>query len=164
MLCALAFLPPDDVVQRFEDLTDHIRINYQGEVDNLLEYFEDTYTGRHRRNAPRRTAMFPVVLWKMFHRTEEEIPQTNNSVEGWHRNFQAHVSSCHPSFWKFLQILQNKENYIRVKFIQNEVGHPAEPQRRRYLDSNRRILVIVDDFPNRDTLSYLRFIARNLRF
>ena len=62
MLCALTFLPPDDVVQGFEDLTDHIRINYQGEVENLLEYFEDTFIGRHRRNARRRTAMFPVVL------------------------------------------------------------------------------------------------------
>ena len=74
------FDTPDDVVQGFEDLTDHIRINYQGEVDNLLEYFEDTYIGRHRRNAPRRTTMFPVVLWNMFHRSDEEIPRTNNSV------------------------------------------------------------------------------------
>ena len=156
MLCALAFLPPDDVVQGFEDLTDHIRINYQGEVDNLLEYFEDTYIGRHRRNAPRRTAMFPVVLWNMFHRTDEEIPRTNNSVEGWHRSFHARVSSCHPIFWKFLQILQNEENYIRVKIIQNEVWHPAEPQ--------RRILAIADDFPNRETLPYLRSITHNHRF
>ena len=127
MLCALAFLLPDDVVQGFEDLTDHIRINYQGEVDNLLEYFEGTYIGRYRRNALHRTAMFPVVLWNMFHRTDEEIPKTNNSVEGWHRSFHARVSSCHPIFWKFLQILQNEENYIRVKIIQNEVGHPAKP-------------------------------------
>ena len=164
MLCALAFLPPDDVVQGFEDLTDHIRINYQGEVDNLLEYFEDTYIGRHRRNAPRRTAMFPVVLWNMFHRTDEEISRTSNSVEVWHRSFQAHVSSCHPIFLKFLQILQNEENYIRVKIIQNEVWHPAEPQRRRYLDCNCRILAIADDFPNRETLPYLRSITHNHRF
>ena len=133
-------------------------------LEYILEYFEDTYIGRHRRNAPRRTAMFPVVLWYMFHRTDEELPRTNNSVEGWHRSFQAHVSSSHPIFWKFLQVLQNEENYIRVKIIQNEVGHPAEPQRRRYLDCNRRILAIVDDFPNRETLLYLRSIAHNLRF
>ena len=137
MLCVLTFLPPDDVVQGSEDLTDPIRINYQGEVDNLLEYFEDTYIGSHRRNAPRRTAMFLVVPWNMFHRTDGEIPRTNNSVEGWHRSFQAHVSSCHPILWKLLQILQNEENYIRVKIIRNEVGHPAEPQRRRYMDCNR---------------------------
>ena len=65
MLCTLAFLLPYDSVQGFEDLTDHIRINYQGEVGNLLEYFEDTYIGRHRRNAPRHTVMFPVVLWNI---------------------------------------------------------------------------------------------------
>ena len=164
MLCALAFLPRDDVVQGFEDLTDHIRINCQGEVDNLLEYFEDTHIGRHRRNAPHRTAMFLVVLWNIFHRTDEEIPRTNDSVAVWHRSFQAHFSSCHPIFWKFLQILQNEENYIRVKINQNEVGHPVEPQRRRYLNCNRRILAIVGDFPNRETLPYLRSIAHNVRF
>ena len=64
-----------------------IWINYQGEVDNLLEYSEGTYFGHHRRNAPRHTAMFPVVLWNMFHRTDEEIPRTNNSVEGWLTRF-----------------------------------------------------------------------------
>ena len=42
MLCALASLPPDDVVQRFEDLTDHIRINYQGEVDVVRSCFFTT--------------------------------------------------------------------------------------------------------------------------
>ena len=68
-------------------MTDHIRINYQGEVDNLLEYSEDTNFGHHRRNAPHRTAMFPVVLWNMFHRTDEEVPRTNNSVEGWLTRF-----------------------------------------------------------------------------
>ena len=100
----------------------------------------------------------------MFHRTDEELPRTNNSVEGWYRSFQAHVSSSHLSFWKFLQVLQNEENYIRVKIIQNEVGHPAEPQRRRHFDCNRRILAIVGDFQNRETLPYLRSIAHNLRF
>ena len=144
-------------------MIDHIRINYQGEVDSLLEYFEDTYIGRRRRNASRRTAIFPVGLWNMFHRTGEEIPRTNNIVEGLHRSFQAHVS-CHPIFWKFLQILQNEKNYIRVKIIQNEVGHPAEPQRRRYLDCNRRMLAIVDDFPNRETLPCLRSLRITLDF
>ena len=159
MLCVLTFYHQMMLYKVLK-----IWINYQGEVDNLLECFEDTYICRHRRNAPRRTAMFLVVPWNMFHRTDGEIPRTNNSVEGWHRSFQPHVSSCHPILWKLLQILQNEENYIRVKIIRNEVGHPAEPQRRRYMDCNRRILAIVDDFPNWETLSYLRSIAHNLKF
>lgn len=41
MLCALAFLPPNDAVQMFEELVDLIRASYNNDVD-LLQYFEDT--------------------------------------------------------------------------------------------------------------------------
>ena len=46
MLCALACLPPNDVVQGFDDLVDLIRANYNNDVEDLLEHFEDTYIGR----------------------------------------------------------------------------------------------------------------------
>ena len=164
MLCALAFLPPDDVIQEFEQLVDCIRDVYNDIMDGLLDYFEDTFIGRYRRNAPRRPPMFQLNLWNMFHRTDDELPRTNNSVEGWHRSFQAQVSSCHPVFWKFIQILQNEESLIRVDIIQRLVGHPAQPQKRRDLDCNRRILAIVDDYANRNTIQYLRSIAHNLGF
>ena len=42
MLCALAFLPPTDAVQMFEELVDLIRANYNNDVEDLLQYFEDT--------------------------------------------------------------------------------------------------------------------------
>ena len=152
MLCALAFLPPAHVIQGFDDLADHIRQNYNQDVDELLDYFEDTYIGRYRRNAPRRQPMFAIQIWNMFHRTDNELPRTNNSVEGWHRSFQAHVSSCHPVFWKFLSVLKNEENLMRVSITQHLAGHQPPAQRRRYLDCNRRILTIVDDYPNRQTI------------
>ena len=100
----------------------------------------------------------------MYHRTDDELPRTDNSVEGWHRRFQSHVSSCHPIFWKFLDIMRNEESLIRVDIIQNLAGHPPPAQRRRYLDCKRRILSIVDNFPNRERLEYLRAIAHNLQF
>ena len=42
VLCALAFLPPNDVVQGFDELVDLIRTNYNNDVEDLLEHFEDT--------------------------------------------------------------------------------------------------------------------------
>ena len=101
MLCATAFLPPAQVIEGFENLAGNLRNLYDDEVDELLEYFEDNYVGRFRRNAPRRPPLFALDLWNMFHRTDDELPRTNNSVEGWHRSFQAHVSSCHPVFGSF---------------------------------------------------------------
>ena len=164
MISAVAFLPPNDVINGFDDLCVEIRNLYNGDVDDLLEYFEDTYIGRFRRNAPRRPPMFSIDLWNMFHRSDDEFPRTNNSVEGWHRVFQGHLSSCHPNFWKFLGILQKEESIIRVSILQHLGGHPPPPQRRRYVDCNTRILRIVDNFPNHQTVDYLRRIAHNLGF
>lgn len=162
MICALAFLPPQDVIEGFEQLCDFILENHGDQLENLLEYFEDNYIGRYRRNAPRRPALFPIQIWNMFHRTYDELPRTNNSVEGWHRGFQSQVASSHPIFWKFLSILQNEESLKRVEIIQNLVGHPPLPQRRRYRDCNARILAVVDDYANRERIQYLRAIAHNI--
>ena len=133
MISALAFLPPEDVIDGFEELSDVIRELYNDTVDDLLQYFEDTYIGRFRINAPRRPPLFPIDLWDMFHRTDNELPRPNNSVEGWHRSFQVHLSSCHPVFWRFMSILQNDENMVRVSIIHQLTGHPDPPPRQRYL-------------------------------
>ena len=164
MLPALAFLPAGDVIEGFEELEDTIRILCDDVTDDLLQYFEDTYIGRYRRNAPRRTPLFAINLWNMFNRTDGELPRTNNSVEDWHQSFQGHVSACQPVFWKFLSVLQKEENMIRISIVQHLAGHPAPPPRQRYLDSRRRILRIPDDYPNRQGLQYLRAIAHNLTF
>lgn len=164
MLSALAFVPPQNVEDGFDALTDFIRNIYNNEIDDLLEYFEDTYIGRYRRNAPRREPLFNINLWNMYHRTDDELPRTNNSVEGWHRGFQGHLSSCHPTFWRFLNVLKKEESLVRVSILQHLGGHHPPPPRRRYLDCNLRILRIVDDFPNRQLIDYLRSIAHNLGF
>ena len=93
--------------------------------------FEDHYVGRFRVSAQRGMPTFPINFWNMFYRTDDELPRTNNAVEGWHRGFQEHVSACHPVFWKFLEILQKEETVVRVGISQNEGGHEPPPQRRR---------------------------------
>lgn len=164
MIAALAFVPPNDVADSFDELCAAIRNLYNIEADNVLDYFEDHYIGRFRRNAPRRPPTFAIELWNMFHRSDAELPRTNNAVEGWHRCFQANVSACHPIFWKFLEVLKKEESVVRVSIFQNLGGHQPPSQRRRYADCNQRILRILDDYPNRQRMDYLRSIAHNLSF
>ena len=164
MIPALAFIPPNDVVDAFERLTDLIRNQYGDATDGVLDYFEDTYIGRFRRNAARATPNFPIQMWNMFHRTHEELPRTNNHIEGWHRKFQSICMCYHPTFWKFINLLKKEQTLNRVDMVQAEAGHPPPAQRRRYVDCNQRIIAIVDDYPNRDNMRYLRGIAHNLGF
>ena len=99
MFAVLAFVPVRSVIEYCDLLCDNIYQIYVGECDEILEYFEDTFIGRFRRNAPRRSPLFTLDIWNMFHRTHNELPRTNNSIDGLHRRFQANVSSCHPVFY-----------------------------------------------------------------
>ena len=134
VIAALAFVPLQDVVNSFDALCIFIRNQYDRDTDEVLDYFENTYIGRFLRNAPRRPPLFPIELWNRFHRTAEELPRTNNNIEAWRNSLQANVSFTHPTFWKFLGVLLRKESIVQVKMLQNQAGHPPEPQRRRYAD------------------------------
>ena len=85
MIAALAFLPPQDVVNSFDQLCVVIRNQYNEDADEVLDYFEDTYIGRFRRNAPRSPPLFPIELWNRFNQTAEELSPTNSNIEAWHK-------------------------------------------------------------------------------
>ena len=84
MISALALLPPGDVIDGFEELSDVIRERCNDTVDDLLQYFEDTYIGRFRRNAPRRPPLFPIDLWDhgLLYNTAGFVALVGRKLEG----------------------------------------------------------------------------------
>ena len=100
-------------------------------------------------------------IWNMFHRTQHELHRTKNSKEGWNRAFQGHVSACHPTIYRFLDILKSEESMAKVSILEALGRHPPPPVRQRYIDCNERILRIVDNFPNMAAIRYLHSIAYN---
>ena len=164
MLAALAFFPPNDVIDSFDTLADYSKNGYGKDLDDMLDYFEDNYIGRFRHNAPRRPPTFNIETWSMFHLADNELKRTNNAVERWYHCFQLHFTTYYPSFWKFIDIMKQEEGLIRAGILQNQGGHPRPPQRRRYADNHARIFRIVDDYGNRGRVNYLRSIANNIDF
>ena len=49
-------------------------------------------------DSPRANPLFSIQLWNMFHRTNAEMPRTNNHIEGWHLRFQGNMSFFAPYF------------------------------------------------------------------
>ena len=80
---ALVFVPPDNVVAYFEELSDHLRNAFKEACNNLLNLLR-----RFRRNTLRRAPLFSIRLWDMFQRRLDKLPRTTNCIVGWHRSFQ----------------------------------------------------------------------------
>ena len=158
MLAALAFVPLNDIVNAFDTV-----VAQMPELDPIIDYFENNYIGvMHRRG--RRRPRFPLELWNVNNRVEEEIPKTNNHVEAYHRHLQAAILLFHPNIWTFLKVLKKEEALKRLEIIQMEAVEAAPPQKIRYRECSSRIQAIVKDYDNRNTLSFLRGIAHNLSF
>ncbi|XP_025406892.1 uncharacterized protein LOC112680884 [Sipha flava] len=83
MLNALAYVPPESVITAFEDLlqTDFYK-EHETILTPLLDYFEDTWIGRISRNRQRRSPKFSIKLWNCYGLIKNDIPRTNNAIEG----------------------------------------------------------------------------------
>ena len=90
---------------------------------------------------------------------QEKIMQLRGGTEGSKHMFLPVILY----FGSFLKSYKRRK-LVRAGILQNEGGHEPPPQRRRYVDCNQRILRIVDDFPNRQRIDYLRSIAHNLAY
>ena len=75
------------------------------------------------KNAPCLAPLFAINLCNMYHRTNDGLPRTNNSEERWYLGFQGHLSSCHPTFWRFLNVLNKEESLVYVSIFQYMGGH-----------------------------------------
>ena len=108
MMPALSFVPVQDVILAFDELCNHCGIDEQP----VLDYFETNYIGESRRGR-RLLPLFPHELWNMHNRDLNELPRTNNNLEGWRTRFSTMLSQTHPSIWEFIDTLKLDASHVR---------------------------------------------------
>ena len=64
LLPALAFVPPTDVIETFDELTDSVI--FPPGAQPGLDYFEDTWVGRPNRRNRRRPPRYQLDLWNCY--------------------------------------------------------------------------------------------------
>lgn len=78
MMIALAFVPPENVVDAYEELmaTDFFSDNglpqyeqFATNIEMLVTYFQSTYLYAFDRKGIRKLPMFPVELWNVYENT-----------------------------------------------------------------------------------------------
>ncbi|XP_077544546.1 uncharacterized protein LOC144157403 [Haemaphysalis longicornis] len=159
MLPALASLPIAHIPDAFEDL---LQV-FPTEAASVVDYFEDVYIGRRRRNGMS-TAMFPPAVWSVRDSTLTDLPRTNNPVEAWHRGLQSNVGCCSPNIWTFLACLKREQALTEMKLAQAEGGTTPSRVSKKHADCNQRLQAVIRHYSNTNPLATLRAAARNIAF
>ena len=157
-LPALAFVPPEDVCDRYDELAVTFPTDVPCRV--LLSYFENTYVrGPLNRNGRRREPRFPPRKWNQFEHGMFMEPKTTNCCEGFHNGI-THLYLCaHPNMWTFLKGLQKDISYYRLSSTNDNVQQNATPVN-KYSRIMIRLAEKVQNYENEeDKLRYLRGVA-----
>ena len=161
-LAALAFVPEDEVLDRFQELAD--AFPDEDSSQELLTYFEATYIrGRDLGgNRGRATARYPPYMWNHTIDALGCAPKTTNAVEGFHTALDALFLCDHPSMWKLLEGLRKDMSVQKKIWADAQVANnPA--QRRKYRVLAERLREKVANYEEEDDkLRYLRAVAHLL--
>lgn len=158
MLVALAYVPNADKVRVYEEL---IELDTFPEVDQLLNYFEDTFLGRRQRRR-RGAALFSSDIWDCYQAVHDNTPRTNNVVEGWHNAFARSVQIAHPTLPRLVVKLQTEQKNNQLVIERMIAGEDPPLKKKKYRDLDRRLRTVVLDYENRNSIDYLRGCSHNI--
>ena len=150
MISALSFVTIAHKIQAFGVPSNHV--GSQEQV--ILDYFEINYIGelrRGRRLAPR----FPHMVWNMSLRVHNELPKTNNNLEGCHNRFADSFQQIYAHIWKFIERLQNDSTLNQHSMVQKVSGAAVPPQRRVYYAINECIQLLVNNYAINNNIDFL---------
>ena len=139
-LTALAFLPPNDVIEAYEDLIDDDDFS-----NDLITYFDVTYIGVAKGRADRRrrqNPMFPISVWNVRQRVLEDLPRTNNPLESFHHHFNSAAGANHANIWKLILQMKKEEAYQTTRMEHLRRGDSLK-KNSKYSAINERLKNLV---------------------
>lgn len=162
-LAALAFLPIDKVKSSYDSVVmEMFADETETAVDDFLLYFQKNYVGINvgpRVKRPR----FEIIKWNQYEAVVNNLPKTNNSLEGWHRGFQFNFRKTNHSIYDVIRAFKADEVSTKQAIAQRRSQADPEPQRKKYASYNRRIRAIVANYNSNlyrnDEMQYIKDIA-----
>ena len=89
------------------------------------------------------------------------LPRTNNSVEGFHSALRNCEHSTNLNIWKLIDTLKKEEGLVRAKMTQKLRGDSQRPHA-RYANINARLHRLVMAYGTTSKMEFLENIAYNL--
>ncbi|XP_025102456.1 uncharacterized protein LOC112569024 [Pomacea canaliculata] len=102
-----------------------------------------------------------VAMWNVYNRVGDNLPRTNNSVEGWHRAFDKRMSVTHPTLGRLVSKLRKEQASTELMMEQLAMGVRMR-KNKQYEKVNTRLQALVARYAQEDVLDFLKAVAHNL--
>lgn len=100
-----------------------------------------------------RIPLFPIRLWNISARVQDQQGRTNKSVEGCHNGFETTLSCSVPSLSNFLCSLQQEQSLQEANLAKWEAA--ATVYESKLIEMrDQRLQFQISDYANRDNLGY----------
>ncbi|XP_068213872.1 uncharacterized protein [Palaemon carinicauda] len=156
--CAMAFLPVEEVINAFEELSEDELLPME-----FISYFELAYIGAIRGRCRRREeSLYPITIWNMRSRVINKLPRTNNALEGFHSALNQSITCKIPNIWKLIDVLKKEEALTETKILHLQLGEkPAKKKKYEKLDNC--IEKLTEEYDGSNYSNFLKTVAYNLK-
>ena len=115
--------------------------------------------GRTRRE----NSLYSVSFRNVKKRVDEDLPRTNNAVEGFHSALHSSITSKHRNILKLIAALKREEELQQTKIIHVNRGD-APAKKKIYKSIDRQLNTLVNTYDNSNKISFLDNISKILFF
>ena len=99
------------------------------------------------------------VFGMLKKRVDEDLPRTNNALEGFHSALRSSITCKHPNIWKLIAALKKEEELQQTKIIHVNRGD-APAREKIYKSIDRQLKTLVNTYDNSNKISFLDIIVQ----
>ena len=113
-----------------------------------------------------RQALFPIPLWNVSNRVQQNLSRTNNALESFYHTWNGLILS-HPTLSRFIKRLLKEEKHW-VTIVQDFRNHPGggirggKLRRDVWVRQDASLQQFLNEFDTTEPLRFLRRVARKI--
>lgn len=145
-LSALAFVQVEELESTFVLLRNSIEFPFI--ISNLYDFFYRVYI-RNGNNT-----RFPIEIWNLHNYLNDNVPRTNNSIEGFHNVFNKSFCSANYTLGLLIKKIKDEEENIQQRRIRSDIGE-IFCRKKKYVIMETRLNNFLISQTNHHGLEYI---------
>ncbi|CAF4639567.1 unnamed protein product [Didymodactylos carnosus] len=97
-------------------------------------------------------------MWNCFERLENDLPRTNNPVEGWNNAMNQFVGAAHPVIYKIIQDIKKEQHSTQILIEKFESGSMKLSRRAKYEKIDQKLQHLVTQYNIMSKAEYFKHL------